>query len=53
MDVIILDYRTSDIILINIPNDVNDVESYLIEHHGFHKDCYYMNANELNIIDNR
>ena len=53
MEVIILDYTTTDIILISIPSDVEDVEDYLIENHGFHSSCYYMVANSLNITDKR
>ena len=53
MDIIILDYTTTDIILLTIPSNIEDIESYLIENNGFHSSCYWMGADKLIITDNR
>lgn len=52
--VIILDYSTTVSTIVNIPNDVIDVVSYLEKNYGFDMDnCSYMVAHEINIIDLR
>ena len=53
MEIIILDFRNNDVIFINIPSNIDDIEDYLTEYHNYHSDCYYMASDKLNIIDNR
>ena len=51
MKIVILDYRESKVIFLDIPNNIKDIESYLSKHHNFHSDCYYMaSENEINIV---
>ena len=53
MEIVILDYTTTDVILLKIPSNIVDIESYLIANHGFHSSCYWMGSGFLNLIDKR
>ena len=44
MKIVILDYREAEVIFLDIPNNIEDIESYLSEHHNYHSDCYYMSG---------
>ena len=54
MEVIIIDYRDGDALLMTIPDNIEDVESYLTEGGFMNSDCHYMCAEmEINICDVR
>ena len=44
MRIVILDHRTTEVIFLEIPSDIEDIESYLSEHHGLHSYCSYMSG---------
>ena len=54
MEIIILDYTTTDVILLTIPSNIEDVESYLTEGGFMNSDCHYMcSEKEINVCDVR
>ena len=54
MEVISIDYRGGDSLLMTIPYNIKDVESYLTEGGFMNSDCHYMcSEKEINICDVR